>query len=171
MRSQCWHGEDDLFSRLEEVVEGVSPKNIPEIEERLRSRFEWGLIADIQPPDYETRIAILRSKLQGPIMGAVPSDVIVFIAQKVQSNIRELEGSLNRLLAHARHLKQPVTVDLAAQALHDLVAPGPSGRGATPQALLTAVARYYAVSVDELKGRSRHKQVVVPRQIAMFLLR
>ena len=62
MRSQCWHGEDDLFSRLEEVVKGVSPKNIPEIEERLRSRFEWGLIADIQPPDFETRVAILKKK-------------------------------------------------------------------------------------------------------------
>jgi chromosomal replication initiator protein len=147
------------------------PKGMQVLEDRLRSRFEWGLCADIQPPDFETRIAILRSKLQGPVIGAVPSDVIVFIAQKVQSNIRELEGSLNRLLAHARHLKQPVTVDLAAQALHDLVAPGPSSRGATPNALLTAVARYFDVGVDELKGRSRNKQVVVPRQIAMYLLR
>jgi chromosomal replication initiator protein len=147
------------------------PKAMHVLEDRLRSRFEWGLIADIQPPDFETRIAILRSKLAGPVIGAVPSDVIVFIAQKIQSNIRELEGSLNRLLAHARHLKQPVTVDLAAQALHDLVAPGPSGRGATPAALLTAVARYYDVAVDELKGKSRNKHVVVPRQLAMFLLR
>jgi chromosomal replication initiator protein len=147
------------------------PKAMQVLEDRLRSRFEWGLIADIQPPDYETRIAILRSKLAGPVIGAVPSEVIVFIAQKVQSNIRELEGSLNRLLAHARHLKQPVTVDLAAQALHDLVAPGPSGRGATPQALMTAVARYFEVDVEELRGKSRHKQVVVPRQIAMYLLR
>jgi chromosomal replication initiator protein len=147
------------------------PKAMTILEDRLRSRFEWGLIADIQPPDFETRIAILRSKLQGPVIGAVPSDVVVFIAQKVQSNIRELEGSLNRLLAQARHLKQPVTVDLAAEALHDLVAPGPSGRGSTPVAVVTAVARYFEVSVEELKSKSRHKQIVVPRQIAMYLLR
>ena len=147
------------------------PKAMHILEDRLRSRFEWGLIADIQPPDFETRIAILRSKLQGPVIGAVPSEVIAFIAQKIQSNIRELEGSLNRLLAQARHLKQPVTVELAAQALHDLVAPGPSGRGATPAALLTAVGRYFDVDVEALKGKSRNKQVVVPRQIAMYLLR
>jgi len=147
------------------------PKAMHVLEDRLRSRFEWGLMADIQPPDFETRIAILRSKLHGPVIGAVPSEVIAFIAQKVQSNIRELEGCLNRLLAQARHLKQPVTVELAAQALHDLVAPGPAGRRATPNALLTAVARYFDVDVESLKGRSRHKQVVVPRQVAMYLLR
>jgi chromosomal replication initiator protein len=147
------------------------PKAITILLDRLRSRFEWGLIADIQPPDYETRIAILRSKLAGPVVGAVPSDVLVFIAQKVQSNIRELEGSLNRLLAHARHLQQPVTVEMAAQALHDLVAPGPSGRGVTPAAILTAVSRFYSVGLDELKGRARHKRIVLPRQIAMYLLR
>jgi chromosomal replication initiator protein len=147
------------------------PRAMTILEDRLRSRFEWGLIADIQPPDYETRIAILRSKLSGPVVGAVPSDVIDFIAQKVQSNIRELEGSLNRLLAHARHMQQPVTVELATRALHDLVAPGPSGRGATPNTVLLAVARYYGVKADDLKARSRQKQIVEPRQIAMYLLR
>jgi chromosomal replication initiator protein len=147
------------------------PKAMTVLEDRLRSRFEWGLIADIQAPDFETRIAILRSKLQGTLIGAVPSDVLVFIAQKVQSNIRELEGSLNRLLAQARHLQQPVTVDLAAQALHDLVAPGPSGRGATPLAVLTAVSRYFGVTIDDLKGKFRHKQIVGPRHVAMYLLR
>lgn len=147
------------------------PRAMTILEDRLRSRFEWGLIADIQPPDYETRIAILRSKLVGPIMGAVPSDVIDFIAQKVQSNIRELEGSLNRLLAQARHMQQPVTVELAARALHDLVSPGPSGRGATPIAIVTAVARYFGVRADDLKGKARNKQIVVPRHIAMYLLR
>jgi chromosomal replication initiator protein len=146
------------------------PRAMTILEDRLRSRFEWGLIADIQPPDYETRIAILRSKVMGPVVGAVPSDVLDFIAHKVQSNIRELEGSLNRLLAHARHLQQPVTVELAAQALRDLVAPGPSSRGATPNAILLAVARYFGVRVDDLKGRARHKQIVVPRQIAMYVL-
>jgi chromosomal replication initiator protein len=147
------------------------PRAMTILEDRLRSRFEWGLIADIQPPDYETRIAILRSKMAGPIVGAVPSDVIDFIAQKVQSNIRELEGSLNRLFAYARHLQKPVTIELAAQALHDLVAPGPSGRGATPLAILTAVARYFGIKADDLKGKARHKQIVGPRQVAMYLLR
>ena len=147
------------------------PRAMTILEDRLRSRFEWGLIADIQPPDYETRIAILRSKLSGGSVGAVPSDVVDFIAQKVQSNIRELEGSLNRLLAHARHMQQPVTVELAARALHDLVAPGPSGHTVTPASILLAVARYYGISADDLKGRSRQKQIVVPRQIAMYLLR
>ncbi len=147
------------------------PRAMTILEDRLRSRFEWGLIADIQPPDYETRIAILRSKLVGPVVGAVPSEVVDFIAQKVQSNIRELEGSLNRLLAHARHLQQPVTVELAARALHDLVSPGPSGRGATPASILTAVARYFGVKTDDLKGKARNKQIVVPRHLAMYLLR
>jgi chromosomal replication initiator protein len=147
------------------------PRAMTILEDRLRSRFEWGLIADIQPPDYETRIAILRSKLVGPVLGSVPSDVVDFIAQKVQSNIRELEGSLNRLLAHARHLQQPVTIELAARALHDLVSPGPSGRGATPIAILTAVARYFGVKIDDIKSKARHKQIVVPRHIAMYLLR
>jgi chromosomal replication initiator protein len=148
-----------------------SPKAMTILEDRLRSRFEWGLIADIQAPEYETRIAILRSKLQGPVLSSVPAEVLAFIAQKVQSNIRELEGSLNRLLAHARHLQQPVTVELASQALHDLVAPGPSGRGATSSSVLTAVGRYFDVKVEDLKGKARHKQIVVPRQIAMYLLR
>jgi chromosomal replication initiator protein len=147
------------------------PKAMTILLDRLRSRFEWGLIADIQPPDYETRVAILRSKLAGPVVGSVPSDVLVFIAQKVQSNIRELEGSLNRLLAYARHLQQPVTVEMAAQALHDLVAPGPSGRGTTPTAVLTAVSRFFGVKIDDLKGKARHKQIVAPRHIAMYLLR
>ncbi|MDQ3809316.1 MAG: chromosomal replication initiator protein DnaA [Chloroflexota bacterium] len=146
------------------------PRAMTILEDRLRSRFEWGLIADIQPPDYETRVAILRSKVVGPVAGAVPSEVLDFIASKVQSNIRELEGSLNRLLAHARHMQQPVTVELAAQALRDLVAPGYSGRAATPSAILAAVARYFGVRVDDLKGRSRHKRVVLPRQMAMYLL-
>jgi len=97
--------------------------------------------------------------------------VVDFIAQKVRSNIRELEGSLNRLLAQARHMQQPVTIELAARALRDLVAPGATGRTVTPSAILLAVARYYGVNSDDLKGKSRHKQIVAPRQLAMYLLR
>ncbi|MBV9582819.1 MAG: chromosomal replication initiator protein DnaA [Chloroflexi bacterium] len=148
-----------------------SPRAMTILEDRLRSRFEWGLTADVQAPDYETRIAILRSKVSGSALGSVPPDVLDFIAQKVQSNIRELEGSLNRLLAHARHMQQPVTVELAARALRDLVAPGPSGGSVTPSAILLAVGRFYGVNADDLKGKSRHKQIVEPRQMAMFLLR
>jgi chromosomal replication initiator protein len=147
------------------------PRAMPILEDRLRSRFEWGLIADIQAPDYETRIAILRSKVSGTMLGLVPSDVLDFIAQKVQSNIRELEGSLNRLLAQARHMQQPITVELASRALRDLVAPGHSGRSVTAPAILLAVARYYGVNADDLKSKSRHKQIVEPRQMAMYLLR
>jgi chromosomal replication initiator protein len=147
------------------------PRAMTILLDRLRSRFEWGLIADIQPPDYETRIAILRSKLDsGRMLGEVSPDVLEFIAQKVRSNIRELEGTLNRLLAYSRHLRQPVTIDLASQAMRDLVAPAPSGRGVTPNAILQAVARYFGVTIDELKSKARHKQIVVPRQIAMYLL-
>jgi chromosomal replication initiator protein len=146
------------------------PRQMTVLLDRLRSRFEWGLMADIQPPDYETRVAILRSKLPGHVIGEVPSDVLDFIAQKVRSNIRELEGTLNRLLAYSRHLRQPVTVDLATQALRDLLAPGPSGRAVTPNAILTAVSRYFGVSIEDLKSKARHKQIVTPRQIAMYLL-
>jgi chromosomal replication initiator protein len=172
--------EEEFFHTFNAIHEGGGqivlssdrpPRAMTILEDRLRSRFEWGLIADIQPPDYETRIAILRSKLSGFMIGAVPSDVIDFIAEKVQSNIRELEGSLNRLLAQARHMQQPVTVDLAARALHDLVSPGATGRTVTPSAIMLAVGRYYGINADDLKGRSRHKQIVGPRQIAMYLLR
>ncbi|HET6319140.1 MAG TPA: chromosomal replication initiator protein DnaA, partial [Chloroflexota bacterium] len=143
--------EEELFHTFNAIHESGGqivlssdrpPRAMSILEDRLRSRFEWGLIADVQPPDFETRVAILRSKLVGPVLGSVPSDVVNFIAQKVQSNIRELEGSLNRLLAHARHMQQPVTVDLAAQALRDLVSPGPSGHGATPNSIMLAVARF-----------------------------
>jgi chromosomal replication initiator protein len=147
------------------------PRAMTVLEDRLRSRFEWGLLADVQAPDYETRVAILRSKLVGPLAGSVPTEVVDFIAQKVQSNIRELEGSLNRLLAHSRHLRQPLTVELAAAALRDLVAPGAPAGGATPEAILAAVARYFGVSQEALKGKARHKEIVVPRQVAMYLLR
>ena len=146
------------------------PRAMTILEDRLRSRFEWGLLADVQLPDYETRIAILQSKLNGS-QPEVPRDVVDFIAQKVQSNIRELEGTLNRLLAHARHLKQPVTVELATVALRDIVTTGPAMDGMSPETILTAVGRYFGVTVEAIKGRSRHKEVVVPRQIAMYLLR
>jgi chromosomal replication initiator protein len=144
-----------------------TPKAIPTLEDRLRSRFEMGLIADIQAPDLETRIAILRSKVNGRV--AIPGDVLELIAQKVHSNIRELEGSLNRITAYAMLHGRPVSVELAAEALADLVRPAPITR--EPPMILDAVAKHFGVTLDELRGKARHKEIVTPRHLAMYLLR
>jgi chromosomal replication initiator protein len=145
------------------------PKAILTLEERLRSRFEWGLIADLTAPDLETRIAILRAKSEE---GAVPitSDVIEFIARKVVSNIRELEGALNRIVAYASMGAMPISIELA-QAVLSNVLYNPKKRQVTPERIAKVVADYYSVPMDVLQGQKRDKAIVVPRQIAMFLMR
>jgi chromosomal replication initiator protein len=144
------------------------PKALNPLEERLRSRFEWGLIADIQPPDLETRIAILRSKAELQDL-PVPQDVIQYLARRVPSNIRELEGSLNRIIAYASLNERQLTVDLAAAALDSLS--GPRRAQLTPQSIIGCVAKYFSLSLDDMTGKSRDKSIVVPRQIAMYLVR
>ena len=145
------------------------PKAILTLEERLRSRFEWGLIADLTAPDLETRIAILRAKAEE---GAVPisSEVMEFIARKVVSNIRELEGALNRIVAYASMGAMPISIELA-QAVLSNVLYNPKKRQITPERIAKAVSEYYGVGLDALKGQKRDKAIVVPRQIAMFLMR
>jgi chromosomal replication initiator protein len=145
------------------------PKAILTLEERLRSRFEWGLIADLTAPDLETRIAILRAKAEE---GAVPitSDVIEFIARKVVSNIRELEGALNRMVAYASMGAMPIGIELA-QAVLSNVLYNPKKRQVTPERITKVVADYYSVPIEVLQGQKRDKAIVVPRQIAMFLMR
>jgi len=145
------------------------PKAILTLEERLRSRFEWGLIADLTAPDLETRIAILRAKAEE---GGVPigSDVIEFIARKVVSNIRELEGALNRIVAYASMGAMPISIELA-QAVLSNVLYNPKKRQVTPERITKAVADYYGVQIEALKGQKRDRAIVVPRQIAMFLMR
>ena len=143
------------------------PKSMITLEERLRSRFEWGLIADIQPPDLETRTAILRDKAEHMAAG-VPSEVIDFIARQVQSNIRELEGALNRVIAYARLRGNTLTVEIAGAALADLMS-RPSTM--TISDILSTVANYYSISMDDLLGRGRNKELVHPRQVAMYLAR
>ncbi len=145
------------------------PKAILTLEERLRSRFEWGLIADLTAPDLETRIAILRAKAEE---GAVPitSDVIEFIARKVVSNIRELEGALNRIVAYASMGAMPISIELA-QAVLSNVLYNPKKRQITPERIAKAVSEYYGIGLDALRGQKRDKAIVVPRQIAMFLMR
>ncbi len=143
------------------------PQAIPTLEERLVSRFEWGLIADIQPPDLETRIAILRFKSERQ-NARVPSEVIDFIARQMPNNIRELEGGLNRVLAHASLMRVPVTLALARQALHKLVA---RQEELELGDILSAVARHFKVSEEDLLGRSRRKQIALARQMVMYLAR
>ncbi|MBA3234709.1 MAG: chromosomal replication initiator protein DnaA, partial [Chloroflexi bacterium] len=145
------------------------PKAILTLEERLRSRFEWGLIADLTVPDLETRIAILRAKAEE---GAVPitSDVVEFIARKVVSNIRELEGALNRIVAYASMGAMPIGIELA-QAVLSNVLYNPKKRQVTPERIARVVSEYYSVPMDVLQGQKRDKAIVVPRQIAMFLMR
>jgi chromosomal replication initiator protein len=143
------------------------PQSIPTLEERLASRFEWGLIADIQPPDLEMRRAILRFKAE--YRGArVPNEVMEFIARQMQNNIRELEGGFNRVLAHAALMRVPVSLDLARQALSDLVA---KQEKLTLPDIIRAVALHYGVSEADLVGQSRRKEIAWPRQVAMYLAR
>lgn len=143
------------------------PKAIPTLEERLRSRFEWGLLADIQMPDLEMRIAILRAKAES--LGAqVPPPVLEYIARKVQSNIRELEGALNRIIAHARLTGLPLNEQVAAAVLQDVLLPSPT---VPPVQVLEAVCQFYEISHEDLQNHRRKREVVVPRQMAMYLLR
>ncbi|MFL5756762.1 MAG: helix-turn-helix domain-containing protein, partial [Chloroflexota bacterium] len=138
-------------------------------EERLRSRFEGGLLADLTAPDLETRIAILRSKAEEQGV-PITSDVIEFIARKVVSNIRELEGALNRIVAYASMGSMAIGIELA-QAVLSNVLYNPKKRQVTPERIAVAVADYYGVGMEALRGQKRDKAIVVPRQIAMFLMR
>ncbi len=145
------------------------PKAILTLEERLRSRFEWGLIVDVQNPDLETRTAILRAKgdaLQVP----VASDVIDFLAHRIQSNIRELEGCLNRVVAYANLHRQPLTIEVASAALADLLDTSRRKR-VTHEDIFREVAQHYSVDQRAIKGRGRSRNVVLPRQVVMYLLR
>ena len=145
------------------------PKEIPTLEDRLRSRFQWGLIADIQPADFETRVAILKSKV-GPYARLVPEDVLSFIAHKIQRNIRELEGALIRVIAHASLNRSAVNVDMAAKLLQDVI-PSADTRTLSIDTISRAVANFYHISLEEMKGKRRDKHIVFPRQVAMFLIR
>jgi chromosomal replication initiator protein len=145
------------------------PKAILTLEERLRSRFEWGLIADLTAPDLETRIAILRAKAEE---NGVPigQDVLEFIARKVVSNIRELEGALNRIVAYASMGAVPISIELA-QAVLSNVLYNPKRRTVTPERIAQAVSEFYGVDMEALRGQKRDRAIVMPRQIAMFLMR
>ncbi|HLF01073.1 MAG TPA: chromosomal replication initiator protein DnaA [Anaerolineales bacterium] len=168
-QEEFFHTFNALHGQSKQIVISSDrpPKALVTLEERLRSRFEWGLIADVQPPDYETRAAILRSKAEA-LRRPVPPEVIELIARRVQSNIRELEGALNRVVAYADVLGQPLNSDTAAQAIADLL---PRRHTLNSTYILDTVALFYSVRVDDLIGRDRSREVTLPRQMAMYLVR
>jgi chromosomal replication initiator protein len=145
------------------------PKAIPTLEDRLRSRFEGGMIADIGAPELETREAILREKCRVKSF-EVDDKVVTFIAAHVQQNIRELEGALNRVVAHCQLKRLVPTTDIAKSVLATIIA-NPQRRGIVPRQIVETVAQFYDVSIEDLVGASRKKEIVRPRQIAMFLMR
>ena len=148
------------------------PKDIETLEARLRTRFEWGLIADISSPDYETRMAILRKKeeLDGLERYHIPDEVMQYIANNIKSNIRELEGSLNKLIALSNLENKPIDIPLAAEALKDMISPDDS-RNVTPELIIDVVSEHFNIPVAELKGKKRNAEIVLPRQIVMYLCR
>lgn len=170
-QEEFFHTFNTLHNANKQIVitSDMPPKQLQDFEDRMRSRFEWGLITDVQPPDLETRIAILRKKtLQERL--TVPADVLEFIGSKISSNIRELEGALIRVTAFANLNRQPVDLNLAEIVLKDLI-PDPVGPEITAKQIMEQTAVYYGVTIDDLCGGSRSRVLVTARQIAMYLCR
>ncbi len=145
------------------------PKEIPTLEDRLRSRFEWGLITDITPPDLETRIAILRKKAKAENLD-IPNEVMLYIANQIDTNIRELEGALIRVVAYSSLINQDMNADLAAVALKDIV-PNSKPKVITINDIQKVVGEHFSVKLEDFKAKKRTKSVAFPRQIAMYLSR
>jgi chromosomal replication initiator protein len=168
---EFFHTFNTLHNSEKQVVitSDQPPKRLSGFAERLRSRFEWGLLTDVQPPDLETRIAILQKKAAQEGM-SVPDDVLELIASKITTNIRELEGALIRVTAFASLSSRPLDVDLAAHVLKDII---PSGESATitVTTIMAEVSDYFQISGEELCGTSRSRTLVNARQIAMYLCR
>ena len=169
-QEEFFHAFNDLYESRKQLVlsSDSSPKHIPELEERLRSRFEWGLIADIQPPDFETRVAILKKKADLNRV-RLADDVAYLIATRVKSNIRELEGSLTRMIAFCAMTGREMSVDLAQEALSDLW--GEEEKILTIERIQREVSKLFGVALSDLKAKDRRKAVALPRQIAMYLAR
>jgi chromosomal replication initiator protein len=170
-QEEFFHTFNELFQSGRQIVVSSDkpPKAIATLEDRLRSRFEGGLIVDVAPPDFETRTAILSRK--GQSLGVhVTSDVIEYVARKVQSNIRELEGALNKIIALAQLYNQPIRMEIAIQALNDADMEARRA-GITPDRVIGEVTGHFKVSLTDLRGRGRSKEIVLPRQVAMYVLR
>ncbi len=167
-QEEFFHTFNALYEAQKQIVftSDAPPREIPTLEERLRSRFEWGLIADIQPPDLETKIAILRKKAEERKLD-LSNDVAMFIAERVRSNIRELEGHLNRIGAFGSLTGHPLTIDLAKEALRDVLAK--ENKPITPGEILKVVATHYGIKVTDMKTKSNARPIAYPRQVAMYM--
>ena len=174
-QEEFFHTFNELHQNSNHIVmtSDRPPKNLETVEERLRSRFEWGMVADISPPQFETRIAILRQKCEDQNLENVPDSVLSYIAEVIQTNIRDLEGSLIRVAAEASLFNEELTVDFARNVLNDFAAPPPriNSKAITAEDIQKAVAGYFRIKISDLKSSTRTKAIVVPRQIAMYLCR
>lgn len=170
-QEEFFHTFNDLHGAHKQIVitSDRSPKSISLLEDRLVSRFEWGLQADVQPPDYETRLAILRTKADEQRI-AVPGSVLDFIAQRVSENIRELEGAFNRVIAFSRLTGEDLSMALTARALGE-IAPQPRRRVPQPETIIDAVAEHFGLPPQRLASQARDKHLVHARHVAMYLLR
>ena len=168
-QEEFFHTFNDLHGNKKQIIisSDKPPKDIVTLEARLRSRFEWGLIADISSPDFETRMAILHKKEENDGYN-IDNEVIKYIAMHIKSNIRELEGALNKLVALSNLEKREITVELAEEALKDIVSPDEK-KEVTPALIVNTVAEHFHVSVDDIRSNKRNNEIVVPRQIAMYL--
>jgi chromosomal replication initiator protein len=169
-QEEFFHTFNALYDSHKQIIIASDrpPKEIAKLEERLVSRFSWGLVTDIQPPDLETRIAILRKKIENERV-EIPQDVIFFLAETIWTNIRELEGALVRVIAYSLLEEKRVSLDLAKHVLKDLLRE--TSRHITVESIQKAVADYFRMDTQDLKAKKRIKNVVVPRQIAMYLTR
>ena len=167
-QEEFFHTFNALYDMQKQIVISADcpPREIPTLEERLHSRFEWGLIADIQPPDLETKIAILRKKAERQNI-SLPDNVAIYIAGKVRSNIRELEGALVRLIAYCSLTGSEITLPMAQETLRDLFDPGE--KPISIEMIQKSISDYYGLRLQELKSKNNSKAITLPRQICMYL--
>jgi chromosomal replication initiator protein len=170
-QEEFFHTFNELHEANKQIILSSDrpPKEIPTLEDRLRSRFEWGLTADIQPPDFETRIAILKKKADVENL-TIPNEVMVYIASKIKSNIRELEGALIRIVAYSSLTNREISVDLASEALKDIIS-NKQTKHITIELIQDVVANYFNLRIDDFKSQRRTRNVSHPRQISMYLCR
>ncbi|ABS32387.1 chromosomal replication initiator protein DnaA [Clostridium botulinum] len=170
-QEEFFHTFNALYEANKQIIISSDrpPKEIPTLEDRLRSRFEWGLIADIQAPDFETRMAILKKKADVENLN-IPNEVMVYIATKIKSNIRELEGALIRIVAFSSLTNKEISIDLASEALKDIIS-SKQTRQVTIDIIQEVVANYYNLKIEDLKSARRTRNIAFPRQIAMYLSR